>query len=500
MGGIRLVVATLAAALTTGPLVALASQRPATQPDAPLALFFEAASTDAAAADRALAALATRWRDGYAALLVDLARFFNAPRGPQTAGAPRQDRDYTGGPPAADPIMLPIEIGAAGQTNVHPVRARLVRFLERQTGQRFGADLRKWREWIWKRPYEPHPDYLAFKAALYRGAVDPAMGEFFTNRSVVRLDEIDWGGVKVNGIPPLRSPRTVAVAEAGWLKDDHIVFGLVVNGEARAYPKRILAWHEMALDDIGGVKLAIVYCTLCGTVIPYRSTVGGVPRTFGTSGLLYRSNKLMFDEESRSLWSTLEGKPVVGPLAGSSLTLEFEPVVTTTWGEWRRTHPQTRVVSLDTGFDRDYDEGEAYRDYFASDDLMFPVSRMDRRLKNKDEILGVLLPAAGGGRTAVAFSVDYLARRRIHQGRWEGVNLVVVTTSEGASRVYDAGPNQFVRWDGASHVVDGSGQRWQVTEEALVGRGGRQRLARRPAFRAFWFGWFAQFPETVLVR
>lgn len=97
------------------------------------------------------------------------------------------------------------------------------------------------------------------------------------------------------------------------------MFGLVVNGAARAYRKRILGWHEMATDQVGGVGLTMVYCTLCGTVIPFESQAGGRSFRFGTSGLLYRSNKLMFDEETRSLWSTFEGVPVVGPLTAANI-------------------------------------------------------------------------------------------------------------------------------------------------------------------------------------
>jgi hypothetical protein len=425
-------------------------------------LFFQASASDSAAADRALAALAPVWRNGYTAMVVDMARFLRS--GPGTP------------------------------------RARLIAFLEARTGQRFGDDLGAWREWMWKLPYDPHPRYMEFKAAVYRGAVEPRTGDFLRGQAAIRLDEIDWGGVKVNGIPPLVSPRVVSASEAGYLDDGHLVYGVVVGGEARAYPRRILAWHEMALDTLGGVRLAVVYCTLCGTVIPYRSDVGGVARTFGTSGLLYRSNKLMFDEESGSLWSTLEGKPVVGPLVGSGLTLEMEPVVTTTWGEWRRRHPSTTVLSLATGFDRDYGDGVAYREYFATDRLMFRVPRVDTRLKNKDEILGVLLPAIGGGRQAIAFAAAYLQSHRIHHGTYEGRALVVLTTTGGANRVYESGAIRIARWQGADAVVDATGQTWLVTEAALVKAGGVDKLPRVPAVRAFWFGWYAQFPETALVK
>jgi hypothetical protein len=239
---------------------------------------------------------------------------------------------------------------------------------------------------------------------------------------------------------------------------------------------------------------------LCGTVIPYKSVVGGALRTFGTSGLLYRSNKLMFDAETMSLWSTLEGRPVIGRLAGQPLTLEALPVVTTTWGEWRQQHPATTVLSVETGHDRDYGEGAAYREYFETDRLMFRVPRLDTRLKNKDEVLGILVPATGGGRQAVAFAAAYLARNRVHHEMVEGLAFVVLTSPRGANRVYAIGTTRFANWADATSVRDQTGALWTVTEDALVPRAGTKPLPRVPAFRAFWFGWYAQFPDTVLVK
>jgi hypothetical protein len=462
-----------------------AAERQAPQPAVDPGLFFAATSTDDARSRAALEAIGRSWRDSYAAMLIDLVRLLRPAR-----------------PAGADAFVIDLAAPASpADAAAHPARQRMLDFLEAQTGQSFGDDLGAWREWMWALPYEPHPRHLEFKAAVYR-TIDPRMAEFFTNRADIRLDEIDWGGVTVNGIPPLTAPAIVRAADAGWLDDAHVVFGVVVNGEARAYPKRILAWHEMAHDTVGGVRLTVVYCTLCGTVIPYRSDVGGVQRTFGTSGLLYRSNKLMFDEETMSLWSTLEGKPVVGPLAGEPLTLEMEPVVTTTWGAWRTAHPETGVLSIETGFDRDYSEGTAYREYFATDQLMFRVPRTDPRLKNKDEVLGVLLPARGGGRQAVAFAAAFLAGRPVYHAAFEGLNLVVITNSDGANRVYDAGPVRFVSLDASRHAVDTAGRRWRVAEAELMPPDGTPSgpLPRIAAFRAFWFGWFAQFPDTELIK
>jgi hypothetical protein len=283
------------------------------------------------------------------------------------------------------------------------------------------------------------------------------------------------------------------------MKDSNLVFGIVQGGEARAYPKRILAWHELARDTLGGTHLTIVYCTLCGTVIPYESTAGGVTRTFGTSGLLYRSNKLMFDEDTMSLWSTFEGRPVVGRLAGQPIQLRAVPVVTTTWGEWRKTHPRTTVLSLETGFTRDYTEGAAYREYFATDRLMFQVPRDDTRLKNKAEVLTLQLTDASTGSVApLAIAAAFLKKTPLFAFEHAGRSLVIVTTEKGANRVYEGGES-FTNVISAIELKAADGSRWSITEDALVGPHDR-RLRRVAASRAFWFGWRAQFPTTRLIK
>ena len=430
-------------------------------------LFLQASAPDDRQAEDALRQIGMEWRVGYAGIIWDLARFVR--------------------PPSTQIFQF----------------FRLISFLQDQTGQEFGPDLVGWHDWIWDQPYDPHPDYALFKGLLY-GRIDPRFEAFFPRgvESVIRLDEIAWGGVPVNGIPPLEDPKRLDAAEASYLSDDHIVFGIALGGEARAYPKRILAWHEMARDTLGGVELTIVYCTLCGTVIPYESVAAGRHLRFGTSGLLYRSNKLMFDHQTHSLWNTFEGVPVVGELAGSGLRLTPHAVVTTTWGEWRDTHPTTTVLSLDTGHPRDYSEGVAYRHYFSTDELMFPVSNTDNRLPNKEEVLVMQLddPSLAGGRRPLAIAAAFLQRNRVFHHAFAGRNLVAVTSTQGANRVYDAQEVQFVRHLDDQRVADQMGRAWRITEEALTLDGDPSvRRVRVPAHRAFWFGWYAQFPDTALI-
>ena len=430
-----------------------------------LQTFFSTTVRDDDRADAARDVIAESWRPGYSGIVWDLVRFMAPPRA---------------APPRSAPFTRPQDLGAVAPIQLEPehpttvVWRRLMALLEDKTDLRLRnglADLPVIQRWMWEQPYDPHPDYAEFKGLWY-GQIDPAFTEFFLpgTASAIRLDEVDWGGVPVNGIPPLEFPPIVAGddASAGYLDDDDIVFGIAVNGAARAYPKRILAWHEMALDRIGDVEMTIVYCTLCGTVIPYESVVDGRHITFGTSGLLYRSNKLMFDQETKSLWNTFEGVPVIGALVDSGVRLTHRSVVTTTWGEWRRTHPQTTVLSIPTGHQRDYSEGAAYREYFSNDRLMFTVPHLDDRLDNKDEVVVLLVEDSAGTRQPLAISVEFLDDNRLFQTEHAARQFLVLTSREGANRVYDVGGVQFSRQLDEGRVEDGAGGIWHVREDALV--------------------------------
>ena len=391
-----------------------------------------------------------------------------------------------------------------------PMALEIVRFIpQRATGQELlqmvarktgatgpGNDWAAWMRWQWARPAPP-PSFAAFKASLYSN-IDPHFEAYFAPQypALIRLDEVVWGGVQQDGIPPLRKPKMLAARDANYLATTDVVFGVEINGDPRAYPKRILAWHEMFVDDIGGVAVAGVYCTLCGAVIVYETVVAGQAHRLGTSGFLYRSNKLMYDADTQSLWNTLEGRPVIGTLADKDIALPTRDVVTTTWGEWKKRHPATTVLSLDTGYRRDYGEGEAYRIYFATDALMFPVPGDDRRLRNKQE---VLVPRFGKpGERPLAIGSDYLRQNPVWHGRFGGRDFVVLTDATGGHRIYALVAGMRVAtWNGDRRLVDGKGDTWTLTESALTSNG--RRMTRLPSHNAFWFGWRAAHPETELI-
>jgi hypothetical protein len=199
---------------------------------------------------------------------------------------------------------------------------------------------------------------------------------FDLSYSVVPREEILPGGPPKDGIPALTDPRLLKAAEARYLYPRDLVLGVVFGGEARAYPLRILVWHENANDVVGGVPIAVTYCPLCNSAFVFDRRIGGQVREFGVSGLLWNSNVLLYDRQPdplrESLWSQVKMAAVTGPAALSGHRMKFLPSELTTWAEWASQHPATMVLSDKTGYARDYGHSP-YGSYFATDRLMFPA-------------------------------------------------------------------------------------------------------------------------------
>ncbi len=377
-------------------------------------------------------------------------------------------------------------------------RGDVVRSLESLSGESLGSNYRYWVEYLGGREeIRPKEGYRAWKAALF-DRIDPAFARFLDPSApiTIRPEEIIWGGVRKDGIPALKNPKTLPARDATYLEEGETVFGIERNGDARAYPQRILDWHEMANDVVGGEPLALSYCTLCGSAIAYSTrTADGKAHLFGSSGLLYRSNKLMYDEETHSLWSNLTGEPVAGPLVGRGNTLAPIPITVTTWREWRRRHPTTTVVSRETGHDRDYTPGAAYGRYFASPETMFPVWKKSPALATKEWVYGLRV----GGR-AKAYPLDLLFRERVVNDDLGPVPVALVADREsGAVRAYLRENRFFAEGPTSDELVEPATTAvWKVEESGLRPVTGGRVQPRIAGHRAYWFGWHAFFPDTEL--
>ncbi len=334
-------------------------------------------------------------------------------------------------------------------------------------------------------PEDDTIDYLRFKHRLVT-SLQPEMGRFIEpdKPRTISAQEILWGGVVVDGIPPLNDPKMETLEQAAlWAFDTDQVIGVVINGEARAYPRRIIDWHEMVNDTVGGVPVSLAYCTLCNSAILYDGRHNGQVYRFGTSGMLYRSNKLMYDTTTNSLWEQFTGEPVWGDLVGTGVQLEILPVVHTSLGEWRRLHPDTKILSLETGFIRDYGPGVAYAEYWASPAPIFPVPGREGPVDAKSRVFAVRLE----GET-VGFPIETLEREGFMVEPIAGRDIVVLRTLDGSGgRAYDLAGQSLTAWDHVEGVATtADGRTWLLGESALLAEDGAE-LLRVPGHNAFWF-------------
>ena len=223
---------------------------------------------------------------------------------------------------------------------------------------------------------------------------------------------------------------------------------------------------------------------------------------FRSSGLLYYSNKLMYDLTSGEDFGTSSpGVPVTGSLAGSGLELNVRPVTLTTWGDWLASHPETLAMDINTGFPRNYSSegvpGAAYVDYFSNPDLWFPVNVYDERLQVKDVVYGVEI-----GGEAKAYPVDIVGEEVLVNDEVGGTNLVLLgNPGTKAVEVFERGDVEFtglLTENGTTTLTDSGGMEWRVTDSQLESEDGSRTLARVGGRTSFWFGWRAFFPDTEL--
>ena len=313
--------------------------------------------------------------------------------------------------------------------------------------------------------------YVEYKQRLFL-LVEPRWAPLFDDPDAdIDWRLVSWGGVRIddrelgdpNGcpagcIPAIDDPAVTDAAAGSWYSDDGIVFAVAIGGEARAYPRHIMEIHEMVNDTLGGRRLGFPYCTLCGSAQAYFT--GDVPEgvatpVLRTSGLLARSNKVMYDLVTKSVFDTFTGEAVSGPLRERGVVLHQATVVTTTWGEWKAAHPETTIIAEDGGLGRRYSlDPLRGRD---DDGPIFPIGDLDGRLGVHDQVFGVVL--ADG--TPIAFGVA-AATAALEAGRTVELGGVTLRLDGGGVRAVDAAGNE----------IEGH--------------------------QSFWFAWSQFMPDTLL--
>lgn len=252
----------------------------------------------------------------------------------------------------------------------------------------------------------------------------------------ISLDEIRAGGPPRDGIPALTNPEYLPAALADFMRQDEPVLGVELNGAARAYPLRVLSWHEVVNDQFGGEAVLVSWCPLAYAGLVHSRRVDGKELTFGVSGLLYQSNLLMYDRQTESLWSQVKNRAVTGLMTGTRL--KVLPSSLTTWRKWHNKHPDTMVLSLNTGYDRDYSQ-DPYEDYYRSKRSLFGFFRgRSNGHDSKEMIAGVTI-----GDRVKAYPLNTLRQRRRTTDTFGGRILVFTFLPKSGELILadDAGEN-----------------------------------------------------------
>jgi len=276
-----------------------------------------------------------------------------------------------------------------------------------------------------------------------------------TTRKTVALGDLNQGCSARDCIPSIDNPKYVSVNEADQVSDDDVVIALSWKGEYRAYPARILDHHEIVNDTIAGTPISITWCPLCGSAVGIHREVAGHVTEFGVSGVLYNSDLVLYDRATNTLWDQIIAEGIVGELTGEKL--KMIPVSMTTWGRWKTAHPDTLVLSIDTGFEKDYSV-DRYAEYRDSARLMFSVQQTDERVHPKTVVFGFQV-----GDSKVAFTEALLKERPSITHDLNG-RQVTVTMKD----------------DGSVLLVTDDGEQYSP-------------------IRLFWFAWYTFYPQTSLV-
>ncbi|MFQ5838857.1 MAG: DUF3179 domain-containing protein [Thermoplasmata archaeon] len=315
---------------------------------------------------------------------------------------------------------------------------------------------------------------------------------------------ITSGGPPKDGIPSIDSPRFMSREEAdSFLRPEDIVFGIVYQGVVRAYPQRILVWHEIVNDTFGGEEVSVTYCPLTGSQIAFlgRSTDGS-PLTFGTTGSLVNSNLLMYDRPTDSNWPQILGIAINGSQRGKPL--REVPLVWTTWEKWRSKHPDTEVLTTETGYIRNYsyDPYGSYvpnvGGYYLTDGLFFPVLNTSDRFPAKKVFFGLKL-----GTERLAIPLAEFRSVNVRNVSLASTPLVLLYDAElDTIRAFKSQVQGEALTFGLreGRIVDEeTDSAWSPEGVAVEGAFQGTVLEQVNAFNVMWFAWYAFYPDTAVL-
>ena len=310
-------------------------------------------------------------------------------------------------------------------------------------------------------------------------------------KHIIPLEKIKSGGPPKDGIPSIDTPEFTEASQEYHVSDSDTVLGLEINGDVRAYPLSILVWHEIVNDNVGGVPVAVTYCPLCFTNQVFERVIDGQEVEFGTSGKLYNSNLVMYDRLTNSYWSQALGKAIVGELTGYELsTIQFDVI---RWGDWKSLHPDSVVLTTNTGHIRAYGV-DPYGNYYTETRILFPVENTDDRMHPKEIILGF-----NDGDVYKAYKQQDVESAVIINDQINNNPIFLVSlypeNARAFERTVDGKVLEFFFKD-ESIIDKETNSEWNYDGVAISGALVGTELNRIPFNPGFWFEWIAFHPDT----
>ncbi|HIP94794.1 MAG TPA: DUF3179 domain-containing protein [Leucothrix sp.] len=287
----------------------------------------------------------------------------------------------------------------------------------------------------------------------------PLKNGFDLANSTIPVSQILSGGPPRDGIPSIDKPNFINARNAAYLKPEDRILGITIKGESRAYPIRILNWHEIVNDKVKGEPIAVTFCPLCGSGIVYSANINGKAHQFGVSGLLYNSDVLLYDRQTNSLWSQILSKAISGKQVNKALTII--PTAHTSWAAWKKKYPDTKVLSTKTGFNRNYSR-TPYGSYTKNGTLYFPLAFKSKKYHPKERVIGISI---NGKHKVYPFSELAKTKRTTLIDNFAGKKL-------------------NIEFDVANR-------------DGLI-RGASGKIL--PSINTFWFAWYAFHPKTAIFK
>lgn len=318
-----------------------------------------------------------------------------------------------------------------------------------------------------------------------------------------------WDGRGMVPFKGLDNPPMVLADKADYLGDEEYVLALTVNGTPRAYPTRFVWWHHVVNDRAGNTEFAVSYCSVCNTGIAYNRKLNGKTVALDFYGL-YNGVVTLVDRKTESVFLQAGGRFVSSDLSGKEL--DTLPMLDTTWGEWKKLHPDTLVMSPDTAFSKMYTpKGTAEsRDYKAFPAPFFrpTLTRYDKRLPAFDKVVALVLKGDDGKPIYRAYPVKTLAESNSVVNDTLGKTAVAVffnpdvvsaaaMNRELEGKVYTFETKKDT--DGKLGYYDHeTGSQWTLEGLSIAGTLKGKSLTRLSSHQSQWYGWVATFPDTSI--